>query len=173
MSKIINALTKLSLDTEVYNSYEDKWEHKDQMDFPRKILIEAFLDKLYWLTKGKNSSTRPSGSEAYVTQQKARVKYAQETYRGDEISEIRLRGAIANCQAASDKHEVLSQMQTQLHTFYLETYGEDYLPYGSAKGSNVPVSAESDIPTDIQQQLEALGMAEPANEPTEQKKKKA
>lgn len=175
MSKFINELTNLTLDTEVWNSYDDRWEHQDQMAFPRKIIAQAVLDKLYWLTKGKNGGTKPSGSEAYVTKQQERVKDARASYRGDEISELRLRGAIANCNAASDKHDVLMEMQTELHAHYLEAYGEEYVPYGSAKGSNVPTISESEMPTDIQQQLEALGMAEPANEskPTGPKKKKA
>lgn len=173
MSKLINELINLTLDTEIYNSYEDKWIHEDQMAFPRKIMMEAIMDKLYWLTKGKNSSTKPSGSEAYLETKQAQVTYARQTFRGDEISLIKLRGSIANCQAAADKHTVLTDMQAQLHKAYIESYGEDYLPYGSAPASNVPVAAESDIPTDIQQQLEALGMAEPANDETSKKKKKA
>jgi hypothetical protein len=171
MSDLYKAITNLTLDMEVYNSYEDRWHNEDQMAFARKIIMEAIMDKLYWLTKGKNKGGKPSGSEGYLTQQQARVKYAQETFRGDEISELRLRGAIANCQAAAAKHEALTDLQNSLHSQYMIQFGEDYMPYGSAPHSNVPVAAESDMPSDIQQMLEALGMAEPANEEKPKKKK--
>lgn len=173
MSDLYKAIINLTLDMEVYNSYEDKWHSEDQMAFARKVIMEATMDKLYWLTQGKNRGGKPSGSEGYLATQQARVEYAKQTFRGDEISELRLRGAIANCQAAAAKHEALTDLQGKIHSAYILEHGEDYMPYGSAPQSNVPVAAESDVPDDIQQMLQALGMAEPSNEDKPSKKKKA
>ena len=57
---IVNLVKEITLESTVYNTYEDKWEERDQLSFARKIIAEAIMDKLYWLTKGKK------GSENYV-----------------------------------------------------------------------------------------------------------
>lgn len=165
---IVKLIEAITLEAEVYNTYEDKWEQRDQLSFARKIIAEAIMDKLYWLTKGKK------GSENYVEMKKRDVASAQSAYRGDELSTLELRGATANCKAASDKHDMLMQMMSDLQQMYRTTMSEDadeYLPYGSPKTGNVPEQA-SEIPEDIRQQLEALGMATPANEVIETKAKK-
>jgi len=165
---IVNLVKEITLESTVYNTYEDKWEERDQLSFARKIIAEAIMDKLYWLTKGKK------GSENYVDLKKRDVADARAAYRGDELSTLAFRGATANCKAASDKHDVLMQMMSELQELYRTTMSEDadeYQPYGSVPTGNVP-ETPSEIPEDIRQQLEALGMAEPANDQVETKSKK-
>jgi len=165
---IQNLVKEITLVSTVYNTYEDKWEERDQLSFARKIIAEAIMDKLYWLTKGKK------GSENYVDLKKRDVASATSAFRGDELSTLELRGATANCKAASDKHDVLMNMMSELQELYRTTMSEDadeYLPYGSVPNGNVP-ETPSELPEDIRQQLEALGMATPANDQVETKSKK-
>jgi len=154
VSTIVKLLESVTLDAEVYNTYEASWQNSDQLFFARKIIAEAMMDKLYWLTAGKK------GSANYHDMKKRDVASAQQNFRGDEISTNELRGAIANAKAAGDKHDALMQMFADLQELYRNTMdedGNDYHPYGAPKMGNVP-EQPSDLPDDIRQELEALGM---------------
>jgi len=160
MSNIVKLLEAITLDAEVYNTYEAAWQQNDQLFFARKIFAEAMMDKLYWLTTAKK------GSANYYEMKKRDVASAQQNFRGDEISTNELRGAIANAKAAGDKHDALMQMFADLQELYRTTMdenGNDYHPYGAPMMGNAP-EEPSDIPEDIAQELAALGMAPTAIE---------
>lgn len=152
MTNIIEAIkTTLTQNEEVLRNGD--WIVTDVMQFQRKIVMEALIDKLDWLINS------PKGTEAYVGQTRERVGNAQRRYNGDELSTMFLKGAIAEAKAASLKHEVLTDLMSQLEASYIEEHGDSYTPYGRTKRSNVRSDQPSEIPADIAAELAAMGMA--------------
>lgn len=151
---IANAIATLTNPSTVHRMDKDGsagWVQQDTLSFHRTKLMEKMLDQLSWSTQQ---------AVEYSDKQRSRVITARHRFNGDEISTIQLQAAIAEAQAASLNAEILADTMAALQADYAEEHGEDYVPYGSQKHSNVPTSGvTTDVPADIAAQLEALGLA--------------
>lgn len=128
------------------------WKIVDNADFDRKIIVEALIDKLYWL------KTSRKGHDAYAEQQRENVQTANRRNDGTEIGQFNLRRCIAEAKAANLKKQVFGNMLAQLRGYYAETWGEEYTAYGENEG-NIPTQTEKvELPDDIAADLAALGV---------------
>lgn len=152
---IANAIATLTNPSTVHRMDKDgggaSWVQQDTLSFHRTRLMEKMLDQLSWSTRQ---------AVEYSDKQRSRVITARHRFNGDEISTIQLQAAIAEAQAASLNAEILGDTMAALQADYAEEHGDEYVPYGSKKHSNVPTRGIApDMPTDIAAQLEALGLA--------------
>jgi hypothetical protein len=127
------------------------WKVDDVMSFQRKVILEGIMDKLDYVINGI------SGSKAYVVKQRNRVETSRKRFNGDELSTMFLKGALAESRAAGDKDQMLQDMLSGLQQSYIADHGDEYVPYGRRKDSNVRIDAKVEVPDDIAAELEAGG----------------
>lgn len=126
------------------------WTYTDTLYFHRIKLLEKMADQLAW------SVTQ---AEEYSAKQRDRVKIARQRYIGDELTEIPLRGAMAEAQSASLNHDILADLLADvLNQIEAET-GKTYTPFRMSRTSNLRQEARtSSLPADLAAQLAALGI---------------
>lgn len=145
--KIVDVLT---MTAEVMRNND--WKVDDVMAYPRMIILEGIMDKLDYLINGSG------GSKAYLTKQRKSVVSSQARFNGDELSTMFLQRALAESRAAGDKDQMLQSLLSGLQESYIADNGDEYVPYGRRKDSNVRLDAKPvDIPADIESELKAQG----------------
>ncbi len=150
---LIKALTNFTMEMETYSYSTRDYYEQDQLEYARKIFIEAIMDKAYYLV---HLGRIPS--EKYANDKKQQALNTIERAKAGEIDFNAARQANCISHAATAKHEVLDTMLKELQSFYTEWQGDPYLPYkadSSFLTGNV-VAQEIEVPADIQQQLAAM-----------------
>lgn len=160
---IVTSINELTFDYDKWDNEAKQFVDTDGMQFVRKVLLEKLLDGTYYLHYGKSGNS----SESYARMKKDEVSKVHRSYTGDEISANALRGAIGESNAAQHKHEQLAELYADLQSQYFQEFGDYYKPWGSPAdyyyGSQNIVAAD-DMPDDIRQALEAMGMSPSAND---------
>lgn len=130
----------------------------DTCQFDRRVIVEAIIDKLYWL------KTSRKGHDAYAISTKERAEYAMRRNDGTEIALTQLKAAVSEARAAQSKLALFDRMQDQLRGYYAETFGKSYIAYGENE-ANVPSNQQPQaIPADIAADMAALGITPPADQ---------
>lgn len=154
---IVSSINELTFDFDKWDNETKQFVDTDGMQFVRKVLTEKLLDGVYYLHYGKTGNS----SESYARMKKDDVTKAHRSYSGDEISANALRGAIAESKSAQHKHEELEVLYAELQAQYFQDFGDYYKPWGAPNdyyyGTQNIVAAD-DMPDDIRQELEAMGM---------------
>jgi len=150
---LIKALTNFTMEMETYSYSTRDYYEQDQLEYARKIFIEAIMDKAYYLV---HLGRIPS--EKYANDKKQQALNTIERAKAGEIDFNAARQANCLSHAATAKHEVLDTMLKELQAYYTEWQGEPYLPYKADKSfltGNV-VAQDIEVPSDVAQQLAAM-----------------
>jgi hypothetical protein len=151
---MINAIKDFTMGFETYNYTKRDYQEEDILDYPRQIIIEAMLDKFYYLKHG-NLKSGKSGSDVYASRKREESKLAIKQAKGGEIDINTARQAKVNALAATAKDEVFSNMMEQLQQLYVDTYGEEYIPYGAPASGNLPTH-KIEVTKDMEDELKDI-----------------
>ena len=125
------------------------WKYEDTLKFHRNKLLEKMADQLAW------SVTQ---TEEYSAKQRDRVKIARQRFTGDELTDLQLRGAMADAQAAS-LHDITADLLADILAQIEADTGKAYTPFRMTRTSNLRQEARtSSLPADLAAQLAALGI---------------
>ena len=126
------------------------WKYEDTLKFHRNKLLEKMADQLAW------SVTQ---TEEYSAKQRDRVKIARQRFTGDELTDLQLRGAMADAQAASLNHDITADLLADILAQIEADTGKAYTPFRMTRTSNLRQEARtSSLPADLAAQLAALGI---------------
>lgn len=135
----------------------------DYLAFPRRLIAEAVMDKLYYIEFGKNDGR--SGSHYRLERAKDRARKAMHAHQCDEISTEQLRQAfdeVASCEAELTFIQAEMAALQALYAAKIGTDGDDYIPYGQRAGrtprGNVAPSPDN-LPADLARMASALKIA--------------
>ena len=153
-SKIVNALKEFTMEFETYNYTLKDFKEEDVLAYPKKILIEAMMDKVYFLQHGSRKSGK-TGTDVYAANRRREFESDYSALQNGEIAQNQVRQSMMNSRAASAKNDLLGQLIHDLQQLYVDSYLEEYIPYGAPKTGNLPTH-EVEIDKDLEAEMAAM-----------------